>query len=326
MNRRTLLAASATLPLCAITRGAAAQGAWPTERPIRIVITYPPGGTSDFVARALAQQLGQQLGQSVVVENRSGGGGVVGWTNLVRSAPDGYSLLVTDNSLATAPALLPNLGFDINADLTPISLLVDYPCIIVAGREVPANSLAEFVAMAKARGGDQVFYGSMGNGSSPHLYAELLQDQSGIRMTHVPYRGMGPAFTDLLGGRIGLMIAAPATVMAAIKDGRVKALAIGTPGGRIPALPDVPTLKELGFDFTYSFWYGLLGPKGVPAPIVTRLQQEVRKAFEVPEFRNRFVDQGGVPVAGDGAALQAVMQTDLNVWGSMIRERGIKPD
>ena len=178
MNRRTLLAASATLPLCAITRGAAAQGAWPTERPIRIVITYPPGGTSDFVARALAQQLGQQLGQSVVVENRSGGGGVVGWTNLVRSAPDGYSLLVTDNSLATAPALLPNLGFDINADLTPISLLVDYPCIIVAGREVPANSLAEFVAMAKARGGDQVFYGSMGNGSSPHLYAELLQDQA----------------------------------------------------------------------------------------------------------------------------------------------------
>jgi tripartite-type tricarboxylate transporter receptor subunit TctC len=137
---------------------------------------------------------------------------------------------------------------------------------------------------------------------------------------------MGPAFTDLLGGRIGLLIAAPATVMTAIKAGRVKALAIGTPGGRIPALPDVPTLRELGYDFTYSFWYGLLGPKGVPQPIVARMQAEVTKAFADPAFRARFVDQGGVPVAGDGAALSKVMQTDLTVWGGMIRDRGIKPD
>jgi tripartite-type tricarboxylate transporter receptor subunit TctC len=325
MKRRHLLGAAA-LPLVSIIRPAAAQGAWPTERPIRIVITYPPGGTSDFVARVTAQQLGQQLSQSVVVENRSGGAGVIGWTNVVRSAPDGYSLLLTDNSLATAPALLPNLGFDIHTDMTPISLLVDYPCIIVTRADVPASTLGEFVAFTKSQPADATFYGSMGNGSSPHLYAELLQDQAGMRMTHVPYRGMGPAFTDLLGGRISLLIAAPATVMAAIKAGRVKALAIGTPGGRIPALPDVPTLKELGFDFTYSFWYGLLGPKGMPAPIVARLQAEIGKAFEVPEFRNRFVEQGGVPVAGDGEALSRVMRTDFTVWGGMIRERNIKPD
>lgn len=326
MKRRHLLGAAAGLPLAAIARPAVAQAAWPTERPIRIVITYPPGGTSDFVARAFAQQLSQQIGQSVVVENRSGGGGVIGWTNVVRSAPDGYSLLLTDNSLATAPALLPNLGFDIRTDLTPISLLVDYPCIVVTNASVPASTLGEFVSFAKTRPADSVFYGSMGNGSSPHLYAELLQDQAGMKMTHVPYRGMGPAFTDLLAGRVSLLIAAPATVMGAIKDGRVRALAIGTPGGRIPALPDVPTLKELGFDFTYSFWYGLLGPKGVPAPIVARLQEEVRKAFAVPEFRDRFVAQGGVPVAGDGEALARVMQTDFTVWGGMIRERNIKPD
>ncbi|WP_158639210.1 Bug family tripartite tricarboxylate transporter substrate binding protein [Elioraea rosea] len=324
MKRRTLLGAAAALPFAAGT--APAQGSWPSERPIRIVITYPPGGTSDFVARTFANQLGQQLGQSVVVENRSGGGGVIGWTNVVRSAPDGYTFLLTDNSLATAPALLPNLGFDINADLTPVSLLVDYPCIVVVGPEVQASTMGEFVALAKSRQNDQLFYGSMGNGSSPHLYAELLQDQSGMKMTHVPYRGMGPAFTDLLAGRVALLIAAPATVMAAIKAGRVKALAIGTPGERIPALPDVPTLKELGFDFTYSFWYGLLAPKGLPQPIAARMQAEVKKAFEVPEFRNRFVEQGGVPVAGDGEALAKVMRTDYTVWGGMIRERNIKPD
>jgi tripartite-type tricarboxylate transporter receptor subunit TctC len=166
----------------------------------------------------------------------------------------------------------------------------------------------------------------MGNGSSPHLYSELLAEMTGMRMTHVPYRGMGPAFTDLLAGRVALLVAAPATVMGAIADGRVRALAISTPAGRIPALPTVPTVKELGIDFSYSFWYGLLGPKGMPQPIVARLQQEVRRALETPAFRDRFVQQGGVPVAGDAAALVAVMEQDLNQWGRMIREKGIRAD
>jgi tripartite-type tricarboxylate transporter receptor subunit TctC len=323
MDRRTLLGAALALPAI---RQAAAQAAWPSERPVRIVITYPPGGTSDFVARAFAAQLGQQLGQNFVVENRSGGGGVIGWQAVVRAPADGYTLLLTDNSLATAPALLPNLGFDVRTDLTPISLLVDYPAIIVVNKDVPANTLQEFIQLARTRPGDQTFYGSMGNGSSPHLYSELLQEMTGMRMTHVPYRGMGPAFTDLLAGRVALLIAAPATVMGAIADGRVRALAISTSGGRIPALPNVPTVKELGIDFTYSFWYGLLGPKGVPQPVVARIQQEVKRALETPEFRDRFVQQGGVPVAGDAAALNAVMEQDLNQWGRMIRERGIKPD
>ncbi len=323
MDRRTLLGAALALPAL---RQASAQAAWPSERPVRIVITYPPGGTSDFVARAFAAQLGQQLGQSFVVENRSGGGGVIGWQAVVRAPADGYTLLLTDNSLATAPALLPNLGFDVRADLTPISLLVDYPAIIVVNKDVPANTLQEFIALARTRPADQTFYGSMGNGSSPHLYSELLQDLTGMRMTHVPYRGMGPAFTDLVAGRVALLVAAPATVMGAIADGRVRALAISTSAGRIPALPNVPTVKELGIDFTYSFWYGLLGPKGVPQPIVTRIQQEVTRALETPAFRDRFVQQGGVPVAGDAAALNAVMEQDLNQWGRMIREKGIRAD
>lgn len=325
MRRREILVAGAAAAIAA-AGPARSQAAWPGNRPIRIIITYPPGGTSDFVARVLAQQLQDQIGQSVIVENRSGGGGVIGWQAVVRSEPDGHALLLTDNSLATAPALLPNLGFDVMTDMTPISLLVDYPCVIVVNNDVPARTLPEFIAMAKARPPGEIFYGSMGQGSSPHLYTELLQDQSGMRLTHVPYRGMGPAFQDLLAGRVSLLIAAPATVMGALRDGRVRALAIGTPGGRIPALPDVPTVKELGFDFTYSFWYGLLGPRNVPQPIVTRLQEEVRKALAVPEFRAKFEVQGGVPVGGDAAALTAVMKRDLDQWGAMIRAKNIRPE
>ncbi|HEV7267872.1 MAG TPA: tripartite tricarboxylate transporter substrate binding protein [Falsiroseomonas sp.] len=322
MHRRTLLGAALALPAI---QQASAQAAWP-QRPLRIVITYPPGGTSDFVARAFAAQLGQQLGQNIVVENRSGGGGVIGWQAVVRSQADGYTLLLTDNSLATAPALLPNLGFDVRTDLTPISLLVDYPCVIVVNNDVPARTLPEFIALARSRPADQTFYGSMGNGSSPHLYSELLSDLTGMRMTHVPYRGMGPAFADLLAGRVALLIAAPATVMGAIRDGRVRPLAIGTPGGRIPALPNVPTVKELGIDFSYSFWYGLLGPKALPQPIVARLHQEVARALQVPEFRARFEQQGGVAVAGDAAALTRVMEQDLSQWGRLIQEKGIRAD
>lgn len=320
MNRRHLLAG---LPLLA-TAPALAQESWPRERPIRMIITYPPGGTTDFVARQFAQQLGQQLGQSVVVENRTGGGGVVGWQAVVRAPADGYTLLLTDNSIATAPALLPNLGFDLAADLVPVSSLVDYPCVIVVNNDVPARTLPEFIRMAQARNPGDVFYGSMGQGSSPHLYAELLQDLAGFRMTHVPYRGMGPAFTDLLAGRVGLLIAAPATVMAAIGAGRVRPLAIGTPGGRIPALPDVPTVRELGIDFTYSFWYGLLAPRGLPQPISLRLQEEVRRAFTVPEFRARFEQQGGVPMLGGAEELTRTMQADQARWTALIREKGIR--
>ena len=195
MQRRMLLAAPAAL----LARPARAQApAWPGGRQVRIVITYPPGGTTDFVARFLAQRMAEQSGGSFVVDNRSGGGGVVGWTNVVRSAPDGTTLLLTDNSLATAPPLRPDLGFDIRTDLTPVAALVDYPTVFVVPGNSPARTLREVVEAQRGRAADQFFYGSMGAGSSPHLYTEHLQDLAGVRMTHVPYRGMGPAFADLL--------------------------------------------------------------------------------------------------------------------------------
>ncbi|MGG5819768.1 Bug family tripartite tricarboxylate transporter substrate binding protein [Falsiroseomonas sp. HW251] len=321
MKRRTLLAASATLAAPGIARAQAPS--WPGNRQVRILITYPPGGTSDFVARVYATQLAQQTGGSFVVDNRSGGGGVVGWTNVVRSANDGTTLLLTDNSLATAPPLYPSLGFDIRTDFTPISLLVDYPTVFVVPAASPARSLRDYVEMVRGKPADANFYGSMGAGSSPHLYTEYLQDIAGIRMTHVPYRGMGPAFADLLAGRVGLLIAAPATVMGAVQDGRARAIAIGTTGGRIPLLPDVPTAKEQGFDFAYSFWYGMLGPRGMDAGLVARIKEECDKVLATPEVRDRFVQQGATPVAGDAAALRAVMDSDLDRWSEVIRAKGI---
>ncbi|WP_372619028.1 Bug family tripartite tricarboxylate transporter substrate binding protein [Falsiroseomonas sp.] len=322
MKRRTILASTAAA--LAAPGLARAQGAdWPGNRQVRIVITYPPGGTSDFVARLYAQQLGKQTGGNFIVENRSGGGGVVGWTNVVRSANDGTTLLLTDNSLATAPPLYPNLGFDVMTDFTPVSLLLDYPTVFVVPGNSPARSLRDYVEMVRGKPADQNFYGSMGAGSSPHLYTEYLQDIAGIRMTHVPYRGMGPAFADLLAGRVGLLIAAPATVMGAVRDGRARAIAIGTTHGRIPLLPDVPTAKEQSFDFTYSFWYGMLGPKGMNPALVTRIKAELDKVLATPEVRERFVQQGATPVAGDGDALRAVMQSDLARWSEVIRVKGI---
>jgi tripartite-type tricarboxylate transporter receptor subunit TctC len=321
MQRRTLFAATAgALVAPSVTR---AQPAWPGNRQVRIVITYPPGGTTDFVARLFAQRLGEQTGANFVVENRSGGSGVVGWTNVVRSAPDGTTLLLTDNSLATAPPLQPNLGFDIRTDMTPISALVDYPTVFVVPGNSPARTLRDLVEAQRGRPADAFFYGSMGAGSSPHLYTEHLQDLAGVRMTHVPYRGMGPAFTDLLAGRVGLLIAAPPTVLGAVRDGRARAIAIGTSGGRMPALPDVPTAREQGFDFPYSFWYGLLGPRGMEADLVSRIQAEVRKVLTTAEVRDRFAQQGATVMSGEAAELRAVMDSDLARWSEVVRTKGI---
>jgi tripartite-type tricarboxylate transporter receptor subunit TctC len=322
MNRRSLIAtAAAALALPSLAR---AQGAaWPGGRQVRIVITYPPGGTTDFVARLFAQKLSEQTGQNIVVENRSGGNGVVGWTNVVRSAPDGTTLLLTDNSLATAPPLQPNLGFDIRTDMTPISALVDYPTVFVVPGNSGARTLRDFVEASRGRAADQTFYGSMGAGSSPHLYTEVFQDLANIRMTHVPYRGMGPAFTDLLAGRVALLIAAPPTVLGAVRDGRARAIAIGTSGDRMPALPDVPTARELGFDFTYSFWYGLLGPRGMDPALVAAIQAEVGKVLASQDVRDRFAQQGATTMSGRAEDLRRVMESDLARWSEVVRAKGI---
>lgn len=303
---------------------AQAPAATPAGPPVRIIIAWPPGGTTDFVTRLYARHLGDLLGQSFVVENRPGGGGSIAWRAVAQARPDGQTLLLTENSLATAPPLMPDLGLDVRTDFTPISLLVDYPSVIAVPAALPAQSLPELVALARRDPG-ALNFGSMGNGSSLHLYAETLQDVAGFRMTHVPYRGAGPAFTDLIAGRIQVLLAAPPTVLGAVRGGQVRVLAIGSGGGRIPALPDVPTAREAGVDFPLTYWYGLFGPKGLEAATAARLLEGVRRVNALPEVQARFAEQGGIPRGEDAAALAKLLAEDLARWTALIREKGITP-
>lgn len=302
----------------------AQPSSWPDGRPIRIIIAWPPGGTTDFVARFYARHLGEALNTSVVVENRPGGGGSIAWRAVAAARPDGHTLLLSENSLATAVPLMPDLGMDVRAAFSPLALLVDYPSVLAVPAALPARSLPELLDAARREPG-ALNYGSMGNGSAPHLYVEVLQDLAGMRMTHVPYRGMGPAFTDLLAGRIQLVVAAPPTVLGAVRAGTVRVLAIGTKGGRIPALPDAPTLRELGVDFAYSYWYGLFGPAGTDPAVAARVLDAVRAANALPEAQARFAEQGGVPVGGDGAALSRSLAEEVERWTAVVREKRITP-
>lgn len=322
---RGLAAAAALVLILASGAGPAqAQPAWPAERPVRLIIAWPPGGTTDFVTRLYARELGALTGQSFVVENRPGGGGSIAWRAVAQARADGYTLLLTENSLATAPPLMPDLGLDVRTDFTPVALLADYPSVIAVPAALPARTLPELVAMAQRDPG-ALNFGSMGNGSSLHLYAETLQDVAGFRMTHVPYRGAGPAFADLIAGRIQVLLAAPPTVLGAVRGGQARVLAIGTAGGRIPALPDVPTAREAGIDFPLSYWYGLFGPKGLDAAIAARLLEGVRQVNAQPEVQARLAEQGGVPRGEDAAALARLLAEDLARWTALIREKGITP-
>jgi tripartite-type tricarboxylate transporter receptor subunit TctC len=219
---------------------------------------------------------------------------------------------------------MPDLGLDVRTDFAPVSLLVDYPSVIAVPAALPAQTLPELVALARREPG-VLNFGSMGNGSSLHLYAETLQDLAGFRMTHVPYRGAGPAFTDLVAGRIQMLLAAPPTVLGAVRGGQVRVVAIGTSGGRIPALPEVPTAREAGVDFPFSYWYGLLGPKGLEPAVAARLLEGVRQVHAPPELQARFAEQGGVPIGGDGEALAKLLAEELGRWSALIRAKGITP-
>ncbi|MCK8786149.1 tripartite tricarboxylate transporter substrate binding protein [Roseomonas sp. NAR14] len=325
---RTCLAlACLCLALLAAPRQGAAQGAaqpWPQERPVRVVITWAPGGTTDYVARLYARHLAQVTGQSFVVENRTGGSGIVGWGNVAQSRPDGYTLLITDNSIVTVPPLLPEPGFDVRAAFQPVAELVDYPAVFTVPAGFEARTLQEMVAIARARP-EALDYGSMGNGSTMHLYVEVFQDLAGIRLTHVPYRGAGPAFLDVVAGRIQLALAAPPTMLSGMQAGTVRALAISTGGGRVAAFPGVPTVREAGYDFDLSYWYGLLAPRGLDPAVARRLVEAVAQVNAMPEVRGRFAEQGASPLAGDGAALGRRIDTELARWATLVRDKNIRP-
>lgn len=319
-TRRLLLGLAAGT---ALGGPAAAQGEWPA-RAIRMISPFPPGGAADLLARALAEELTPVLRQSVVVENRTGAGGSVGTEATVRAAPDGYTLVMgSTGPLAINPALQ-RLSYDPERDLVPIAPVAAVASVLVVHPAVNARTLAELLALARAEPG-RLNYGSSGIGSAQHLFAELVKQQANVDITHVPYRGTGPAMVDTVGGRLTMMFDTTPTALPHIRDGRVRPIAV-TSARRDPALPDVPTIGETLPGYEALGWYGILGPAGMPAAAVERMNREVNALLGRAEFRAKLAAQGVEPMTGSPADFAALIARDRARWAEVIRRGNIRTD
>lgn len=304
---------------------AAAQDNYPTK-PIRMICPFPPGGTTDVVARLVAQKLTEAWGQQVIVDNRPGAGGIIGTELAARTTPDGYTaLLGSITTHAVNPALHKKLGFDPIKDFVPVSLVVSSPQLVAVHPSVPAKSVKEFIALAKAKPG-QLNYASAGTGTSPHLTFELFKSMAGIDVAHVPYKGTGPAITDLVGGQVHAMITGVVALMPHIKANRLRGLGV-TSAKRVDALPDLPTVAESGVPgFDVSSWFGVFLPAGTPRAIVAKMNQEIRRMLENPEVRKRLTNQGADPASSSPEEFAAYISSEMRRWGDVVRKTGARAD
>jgi tripartite-type tricarboxylate transporter receptor subunit TctC len=298
---------------------------WPSK-PIRFIVPFAPGGTSEIVARSVANELTKQLGQSVFVENKPGGAGVTAMQEAAKAAPDGHTLILTHvGTLAVNPYMLKSQPYDVNKDFMPVTLLAKVPNVFVIHPEVPAQNFKEFVAYAKSNPG-KLNYGSAGNASAGHLAMEYLKLVTGMFITHIPYRGTGPQLTDLLAGRTQASSAGMPALGAHIRAGKLRAIAVGTQQ-RISALPDVPTVQEMGFkDFETSQWYGIHVPAGTSPDIVKRLQEESFKALKSNSVTERFATDNAVGGGGPAADYAKFIASEQKIWKDIVARASIKPD
>ena len=316
--RRAALVVSIVLGLTAGT--ALAQG-YPTK-PVRLVVPFPAGGAVDTVARTLGQKLGETWKQQVLVENRAGAGGNIGTDAVAKAPPDGYTILMTTHGHAISPNLYRKLPYDPVKDFTPVTQLTSSFLLLVANPSLPAASLKELIALAKARPGS-LNYGSTGLGAPPHLVTELVKIMAGIDMAHIPYKGDAPLFTALLGGEVQVAFVPPVTGLPHVKGGRLRALAV-TSARRSPTLPDVPTVAEAGVPgFEYSGWLAILAPAGTPREIIGKLNGDIVKVVAVPEMRDRFLGWGYEPVAGAPEAFAGRLRADIARYARVIKEAKI---
>jgi tripartite-type tricarboxylate transporter receptor subunit TctC len=305
-----------------LASSAAAQSAWP-GKVVRIVVPFAPGALTDVAARALALELSEQLGQQFVVENRGGAGGTLGTDQVAKSAPDGHTLVFTDNSYMITAGLYAKLPYDPLKDLIAVTLAVDSPAIMVAKLDLPATSLRDVIALAKAKPRTLTF-GSGGQGSSAHLATELLFNQAGVELVHVPFKGVAAALAETVGGRIDVTISSVGGAVGHIKGGKVRPLAL-TGKERIAMLPDVPTFAESGFpEYDMVYRFGFLVPAATPTQIVSRLQQEVAKAAFKQKVRDFLATQGARPVASSPAEYAQVIEREIAMWKGVIGMAGVK--
>jgi tripartite-type tricarboxylate transporter receptor subunit TctC len=298
------------------------------DRPVRLVVAFPPGGATDTLTRQITQELGEALGQSVVIENKPGAGGYVAWNHVATSEPDGYTLLMAENAIGISQALYKKTqSFDPVKQYDAIATVATSPLVLAVANNVKANSVAELIAYSRTVP-QKINYASAGIGSVSHLTFEVIKAGTGMEAVHVPYKGGGPAMNDVIAGHVALNMAAIQVAKGLVESGKIKGLAV-TSGQRSPVLPNVPTLKEAGVktaDVDLRFWFGIFGPKGIPGPVKAKLDKAVATTLADPRVRERLAKLDIEPDYAPGAALKVKLENEIANWTRFIDEHGIKPE
>ena len=324
-QRRLMLHGCLATALTTYFNTSFSQATWP-QKPIRFIVPFVPGGTSDIVARTVGQELSRQLPYPVILENKAGGGGVPAMQEVAKSPPDGYTMILGHvGSMAVNPYIFTNTGYDVNKDFAPVTLLAKVPSLFVVNPELPVENLKELVAYAKNNPG-KLNYGSAGNASAGHLAMEYLKLTTGMEMTHIPYKGTGPALTDLLAGRIQVFSAGTPALLQYIRSGKLRAIAVGTPQ-RIASLPNVATVAESGYKgFESVQWYGILVPAQTPDSIIKRIQEESYKALRTPAVAERFASEDAIIGGGPPAEFAALIAQQQRIWKNVVMKANIRAD
>ncbi|MCW0232174.1 MAG: tripartite tricarboxylate transporter substrate binding protein [Ferrovibrio sp.] len=322
---RTFLAAAAAALLLAPAAPSAFAQAYPTK-PVKVVVPFPAGGTTDILARHISAKLSERLGQQFVVDNRAGAGGNIGTEFTAKSEPDGYTIMMgTIGTHSINISLYSKLGYDPVKDFAPVSLVAMVANVLVVHPSVPAKNVQEFVALAKSQPG-KLNFGTPGNGTSGHLSAELFKTMTGTDMVHVPYRGSGPMLTDLLGGNVQFTFDNLPSALPHIRSGALRALGVTTPK-RWPSTPDIPTIAEQGLpDYSATAWFAMYAPAKTPAAIVAKLSDEIDAILKTPEMKAQFDQQGADPVGGKPQVLADLMKTEIDKWAKAVKASGARID
>ena len=322
ISRRTLLSLAASASLAPAAPRIAAAQAYPV-RPVRIVVGYAPGGVADLTARLMAHWLSERLGQPFIVENRPGGGSNLAAEQVTRASPDGYTLLQMTVSNAINATLYDKLNYDFIRDIAPVATIINVPNVMAVNPSVPAKTVREFIAYAKANPG-KINFASGGNGSSDHLAGELFKMMARVDMVHIPYRGGAPALADLLGGRVQVFFGAAPTSIGGIRAGKLRALAVTT-ATRWEGLPDVPTVGEFLPGYEVDTWFGLAAPKNTPADVVNKLNREINAGLADPRMKAKLADLGGIPFPMTSVDFGKFIVEETEKWAKVIRVANIKP-
>ncbi|HYC46794.1 MAG TPA: tripartite tricarboxylate transporter substrate binding protein [Burkholderiales bacterium] len=323
MLRKVLAVSAVTFGAALVAQSAFAQGGYPS-RPLRLIVPAAPGGGTDYTGRTIAQKLTEALGQTVVVENRPGGAGNIGVEIAARSNADGHTLVMPITSFPMNPHLYRKLPFDTVKDFAPIVLASVAPLYLVVNPSVPAKSVSDLIALAKAKPG-QLNYANSGNGTSAHLAGELFKKMAGVDLVSIPYKGGGPAVIDLVAGRVHLYFSTIPAALAQVQAGKLRGLAV-TSAKRVSLIPDVPTVAESGLPgFEIVGWFGIFAPAGTPKPVISRLNREINDVLRMPDIQKRFASQGLVPGGGSPEELGKFLRSEIAKWGALIKQIGLEP-